>query len=135
MAKMEAIKEETEEEEEEVGDYIDPLTFQLNERLTLDPPEILHIYACVHWATKSNGKSWKEHEIRELIGHAMLKLDDDQYKYFDLSNLFKTFRDGNHETTKEARSRAEAIKKHLVKERIPMLEQKLESPPSSATPS
>ena len=132
MAKMKGIKEE---EEEEDDDYIDPLTFQLNGRLTLDPPEILHIYACVHWATTSDDKRWKENEIRELIGHAMLKLDDDQYKYFDLSNLFKTLRDGNHETTKEARSRAEVIKKHLVKERIPMLEQNLESSPSSATPS
>ena len=77
MAEMEGIKREP--EEEQVDDYRDHLELELNEDITLDQPELLTIYACVHWAENSNGRHWNESEIREMIGHAMLKFDDDKY--------------------------------------------------------
>ena len=113
MAEMEGNKEEA-EEEEEVDVYIDPLTFKINDDITLNQLEILHIYACVHWAKKYNGERWKESEIKDLIGHTMLKLDDDKYKKFDLSNLFKTFRNRDDPDTIKAEDRAEDIQNILL---------------------
>ncbi|KAM0801386.1 hypothetical protein BDR22DRAFT_888697 [Usnea florida] len=106
MAKKEGIKEGA-EQEEEVNDYIEELTFKINDDITLNQLEIIHIYACVHWAKKYNGKRWNESEITKLIGHAMLKLDDDKYENFDLSNLFKTFRDRDNPVTLKAEDHAE----------------------------
>ena len=126
MAEMEGIKREA--EEEQVDDYRDHLELKLNEDITLDQPELLTIYACVYWAKESNGRHWNESEIREMIGHAMLKFDDDKYEKFDLKYLLETFQDINHETTKGVKVRAEEVKDHLVK-RI----KKSESSPSLAT--
>ena len=116
---MEGIKEEAEEEEEadeeeEVDDYIEELTFKINDDITLNQLEILHIYACVHWAEKDDGKRWDESEIRDLIGHTLLKLDDDKYTKFDLSNLVKTFRDRDNPDTMKAKDRAKGIRKILL---------------------
>ena len=124
------MMKEEEEEEEEVDDYIDGLTFKINDDITLNQLEILHIYACVHWAKKYNGERWNKSEIRDLIGHAMLNLDDDKYKEFDLSNLFKTFRDRNNPDTIKAEDRAEDIHDTLLAQI-----KKLESSPSFVTPS
>ena len=129
MPKTEAIKKEA-QEEEVVDDYTKGLTFKINDDITLDQPEILHIYACVHWAKKYNGKHWSEREIEKLIGHAMLKLDDDKYEEFDLSNLFKAFRNRDDPITIKAEDRAEDIQETLLKQI-----NELESSPFFVTPS
>lgn len=111
------VDEEGEEGEEGQGkECIDQLELTLNQDITLDQPALLAIYTCVHLAWKSKGTRWNEVEIKDMIGHALLELDDDKYQKFELKDLIKLFGDRNEFITKAMEIRATKIKNVLLQQ-------------------
>lgn len=80
-------EEEEEEEEEEVFD----LVYKVNEDVTLGRIELCAIYACLRltWKSKEFKIRWDHNEIRHIVGHALLKLDEEKYHNLDLEDLFE----------------------------------------------
>ena len=133
MAEMEGIEyvdsdegedyeeeEEEEEEDEEGEDYeredddIEDLSLQVNADVTLNRAELGLIYTGIHWAEKSEGNRWSDEEIKNVIGYAIFKLDEQSYNRLDLTHVIKRLRDPNDSLTIEVEMTATRVKKNFV---------------------
>lgn len=127
MAEMEGIEQESHEEEkkgivkEEMGEEggvseeeVLELWYKVSKEVTLHQPELCAIYTAVHWAWKPDGSPWNDVEIKQIVGHATLGLDEDKYHHLDLTDVIKQFYIEDNDLTKAAKSIAERLKKMLV---------------------
>ena len=120
MAKMEAIKEmeEEEEEDDEYGgkkkEVLKQVSHKVNEEVTLYQPELCIIYSCLHSAWKTEDTRWNAAEIKQIVGHAMLELDDVKYGHLDLGDVIERLRNKNDALTRGGKVPAEKLKDNWV---------------------
>lgn len=121
MAAMQPIEEVGEEEEEE--EVIGQVSHTVNEYITLFQPDLCVIYAWAHWTSKSEDDQGSCIEIKQIVGHALLQLDDDMYDRLDLKDVIDRFHDQNNGLTSAVRVAAERHKNRWV-DWIPQLREK-----------
>lgn len=86
----------------------------MNKEVTLHQPELCAIYTAVHWAWKPDSSPWNDVEIKQIVGYAILGLDEDKYRHLDLTDVIKQIHIEENDLTKAAKSIAERLKKMLV---------------------
>lgn len=97
MAEMEGIERENHEGEEEgeveeevsEGEVLD-LWYKVNNEVTLHQPELCVIYTAVYWGWKPDCNPWNDVEIKQIVKHAILPLDEDKYHGLRLTDLFNS---------------------------------------------
>lgn len=129
MAEMEGIEYvdneegenyEEEEEDEEGEDYegedddIEDLSLQVNADVTLNRADLGLIYTGIHWAEKSEGNRWSDEEIKNVIGYAIFRLDEQSYNRLDLRHVIKRLHDPKDSLTIEVEMTAMRVKKNFV---------------------
>ncbi|KAF6232374.1 hypothetical protein HO173_009479 [Letharia columbiana] len=126
MAEMEGVKqvmreeeeeeeeEHEEEEEEQEGDIVSGPCYQVNSAVTLQQSDLCEIYTCLHWRGKSEHTCWSYLEIKQMIGHASLKLDKDEYQHLDLNGVIMCLLDEEDDLTKAVKVVAEHSKDKFV---------------------
>ena len=120
MAGMEGIepiakKEEEEiEEEEEDEEVVEDISRSIENGITLYQPELLVIYIAIHWVWKLDGTPWNDVEIKQIVGHAILELDEDTYDHLDLGDVTKQLCRGDDDLTKIVKIKAEGLKETLM---------------------
>ena len=114
---MERIEEEDyfgdEEEEAEEGEVMD-ISYKVNDDVTLYQPELCAIYTAIHWAWKPDGNPWNEIEIKQIVGHAILRLEEDKYNRLDLVDVFKCLQRAESDLTRAVKSAVEKVSSNFV---------------------
>lgn len=127
MERIEEVGQEEEEdyegedyytEEEEEGDEgegeVSDISYAVSDEITLHQPELCAIYTAIHWAWKSDGTPWSDVEIKQLVGHAILKLDEDTYSRFDLWDVIRILHRNESGLTRDVRPIAENLKENFM---------------------
>lgn len=127
MAEMEGVEqvmreeeeeeeeEHEEEEEEQEGDIVSGPCYQVNSAVTLQQSDLCELYTCLHWRWKSEHTCWSYLEIKQMIGHASLKLDKNEYQHLDLNDVIMCLLDEEDDLTKAVKVVAEHSKDNFVK--------------------
>ncbi len=112
MAEMEIIEEEeySEDEEGEVSE----VSCTVNDQVTLHQPELCAIYTAIHWACKPDGNPWGDVEIKQIVGHAILRLDEDEYRHLDLRDVIGWLQREDNDLTRAVKPVAERLRGNLV---------------------
>ena len=112
MAIMEPIKEVGDEEEEE--EVVGQVSHTVNGDITLSQQELCVIYTWEHWISRSkdNGKNYVD--IKRIVGHSMLELDDDMYDRLDLQDVIDRFHDESDSLTSDVKIPAEQHRNRWV---------------------
>lgn len=118
---MEQVDDEKQEEEQEdvsegeafEGEVRD-LSLKVNDTVTLHQPELCLIYTALHWDCRSDGTPWNDVEIKQIIGHAVLKLDEDMYQSLDLTQVIKLLEREEDQYTRDVKLIAERSKRLFV---------------------
>lgn len=115
MREEEEEEEEHEEEEEEQEGYrVSGPCYEVNSAVTLQQSDLCEIYTCLHWRWKSEHTCWSYLEIKQMIGHASLKLDNDEYQHLDLNDVIMCLLDEEEDLTKAVKVVAENSKERWV---------------------
>ena len=115
MADMEGLEQVGKEEEMQNEGQDSGPEFQngewlkINANVTIYRLELFVIYACTRWSTR-----WSNIEIKEIVGHAMLELDDCTYDALDMNWVIDAFRDPNHNYTRSMKAQAEELKERWI---------------------
>lgn len=118
---MEQVDDEKQEEEQEnvsegeafEGEVRD-LSLKVNDKVTLHQPELCLIYTTLHWDCRSDGTPWNDVEIKQIVGHAVLKLDEDMYQSLDLTQVIKLLEREENQYTRDVKLIAERSKRLFV---------------------
>lgn len=121
MEDMEQVHDEKQEEEQEdvsegeafEGEVRD-LSLKVNDKVTLHQPELCLIYTALHWHCRSDGAPWNDVDIKQIIGHAVLKLDEDMYQSLDLTQVIKLLEREEDQYTRDVKLIAERSKRLFV---------------------
>ena len=118
MEDMEQVHDEKQEEEQEdvsegeaFGGEVRDLSLKVNDKVTLHQPELCLIYTALHWDCRSDGT---DVEIKQIIGHAVLKLDEDKYQSLDLTQVIKLLEREEDQYTRDVKLIAERSKRLFV---------------------
>ncbi len=119
MADMEGVEQtgEVKEEQgegEDSGQQVSEISLEINEDIAVPQPELCVIYACVHWVWKSENTRWNNIEIKEIVGHAMLELNDYEYFRLKVDYAIESFRDPDHVNTLKIKGPAEESKDRWI---------------------
>ena len=112
--------EEEEEKQEDVSEgeafegEVHDLSMKVNDKVTLHKPELRLIYTALHWTCRSNGLPWNDVEIKQIVGHAVLKLDEDKYQSLDLTQVIKLLHKDEDQYTRDVKLIAERSKRLFV---------------------
>lgn len=126
MLRLERIEEGDEGEEGKEGDageVSELVSHKVNEDVTLSQPELCVIYSCLHWALDLTTIPINDAELKQIIGHALLELDNDKYLRLDLEDVIMRLRDERDDLTKLVKVPAESLKSNWLKW-IPQLQKK-----------
>lgn len=123
MAELETIpEEEYDEDGEERGEVLD-VSHKVNEDVTLYQTELCVMYNCLHWERHSHYTGWNNVEIKQIVGHAMLRLNYDEYDGLNLEDVIERLRNEKDVLTELVKVPAEKLKKNWVNW-IPKLHEK-----------
>ena len=112
MTGMEIIEEEEYSEDEE--GQVSEVSCTVNDHVTLHQPELCAIYTAIHWACKPDGSPWSDVEIKEIVGHAILRLAEDEYRHLDLRDVIGWLQREDNDLTRAVKPVAERLKGDLV---------------------
>lgn len=90
------------------------VSYDVGNKIILHQPELCAIYTAIYWAWKPDGTPWSEIEIKQIVGHAILGLDEDSYHRLDLSDVIKLFHNEKDDLTRAVKPIAEELKSILV---------------------
>lgn len=114
---MQRIEEEDEGDEAdagEEGEVSESVWHKVNEDVTLSQADLCAIYSCLHWASESQGTRWNDVELKQILGHALLRLDDDKYHQLDLKDVITRLCDERDDLTKKVKLHAERHRENWV---------------------
>lgn len=114
---MQRIEEEDEGDEAdagEEGEVLESVWHKVNDDVTLSQADLCAINSGLHWAWESQGTRWNDVELKQILGHALLRLEDDKYHQLDLKDVITRLCDERDEFTKRVKLHAERHREHWV---------------------
>ena len=118
---METIREEGEGEgeedymaEEEGEDEVNDISYKVNDKVALTQPDLCTIYSALHWTRNPEGEPWSAVEIKHIVGHAILKLDEDEFRRLDLGDVIADLRRDDHALAQALRPVAERWRENWI---------------------